>query len=89
MRLTLALVVVCATAYADTKERSFSVVEATIPELQAALRSGRVTSRELVLQYLARIATYEDKLNAVITVNPRALEEADTLDRERQAASRG
>jgi amidase len=89
MRLTLALIAVCATASADTKDRSFTVVEATIPELQAALRSGRVTSRELVLQYLARIATYEDKLNAVITVNPRALEEADVLDRERQAAARG
>src|SRR6185436_13693866 len=89
MRLTLALIAVCATASADTKDRRFTVVEATIPELQAALRSGRVTSRELVLQYLARIATYEDKLNAVITVNPRALEEADALDRERQAAAKG
>src|SRR5262249_12774047 len=82
MRLTHALMVVCATASADTT-RSFNVVEATIPELQAALRSGRVTSRELVLQSLVRIATYEDKLNAVITVNPRALEQADALDRER------
>ena len=42
-----------------------------------------MTSREVVLQYLARIATFEDKLNAVITVNPDALEEADVLDRER------
>ncbi|HSB54774.1 MAG TPA: amidase family protein, partial [Gemmatimonadales bacterium] len=89
MRLTLALLVVCATASADTRDRRLTVVEATIPELQAALRSGRITSRELVLQYLARIATYEDKLNAVITVNPRALEEADALDRERQAAGKG
>src|SRR5262249_2385352 len=89
MRLTLALIVVYATASADTRDRRLTVVEATIPELQAALRSGRITSRELVLQYLARIATYEDKLNAVITVNPRALEEADALDRERQAAGKG
>jgi amidase len=65
--------------------RPFSVVEASIPEMQAALRSGRVTSRELVTQYLIRIATYEDKLNAAITVNPKALEEADALDRERKA----
>ena len=36
-----------------------------------------------MLQYLARIATYEDKLHAAITVNPNALEEADALDRER------
>jgi amidase len=67
------------------QRKPFTVVEATIPEMQAALREGRVTSRELVTQYLIRIATYEDRLNAVITVNPKALEEADALDRERKA----
>jgi amidase len=59
------------------------VVEATIPEMQAAMKAGRVTSRELVLQYLTRIALYEDKLHAAITVNPNALKEAEALDRER------
>ncbi|HEX8409587.1 MAG TPA: amidase family protein [Thermoanaerobaculia bacterium] len=67
------------------QQKKFSVVEATIPEMQAALREKRVTSRELVLQSLVRIATYEDRLNAIITVNPKALEEADALDRERAA----
>lgn len=64
--------------------RSFSVVEASIPEMQAALKSKRTTSRQLVTEYLIRIATYEDKLRASITVNPKALQEADTLDRERR-----
>jgi amidase len=63
--------------------RSFSVVEATIPEMQAAMKRGRVTSRELVTQYLVRIALYNRKLNAVITVNPNALNEADARDRQR------
>ncbi|HEV8409324.1 MAG TPA: amidase family protein [Gemmatimonadaceae bacterium] len=63
----------------------FDVAEATIPQMQAALTAGRVTSRELVLLYLARIATYEHTLNAVIAVNTHALEEADALDRERAA----
>src|SRR5688500_8832304 len=67
------------------QKKSFSVVEASIPDMQAALRDKRITSRELVLQYLVRIATYEDKLNAIITVHPKALEEADVLDRERTA----
>jgi hypothetical protein len=49
---------------------TFSVVEAAIPDMRNALQQGRVTSRELVTQYLTRIATYEDLLNAVITVNP-------------------
>src|SRR4029078_2208571 len=34
-------------------------------------------------QYLTRIAMYEDMLHAAITVNPKALEEADARDRER------
>ncbi len=61
----------------------FSVVEASIPQLQAALAAKRVTSRQLVEQYLVRIATYDQRLHATVTVNPRALQEADALDRER------
>jgi amidase len=83
MRRVLLLLLLTLPALAQ--RRPFTVVEATIPEMQAALREKRVTSRELVTQYLVRIATYEDRLNAVITVNPRALEEAHALDRERAA----
>ncbi len=63
----------------------FSVVEVSIPDLQAAMRDGRTTSREIVTQYLTRIAMYEDGINAVIAVNPKALELADERDRERAA----
>jgi amidase len=65
--------------------KPFTVVEASISDMQAALKDGRVTSHELVQQYLIRIATYEDKLHAAITVNPNALKEADERDRERAA----
>ena len=61
----------------------FDVVEATIPEMQTAMEEGRATSRDLVEAHLLRIALYEERVNAVISVNPRALEEADQLDRER------
>ena len=67
----------------STQTARFSVVEATIPQMQAALAKGQVTSRQLVEQYLARMATYEDRINATLAVNPKALEEADQLDRER------
>src|SRR6266849_2951503 len=66
-------------------KKPFNVVEATIPEMQAAMKQGRVTSRDLVLQYLIRIALYNRRLNGVITVNPRALQEAEARDRERAA----
>jgi len=65
--------------------KPFSVVEATIPEMRLALEQKRTTSREIVLQYLTRIALYEDQLNAVITVNRDALKEAEERDRERAA----
>jgi amidase len=61
----------------------FNVVEASIPQMQAAMAKGQVTSRQLVEQYLMRIGMYEDRLNATLAVNPKALEEADQLDRER------
>ena len=68
-----------------SSSKGFTVVEATIPEMQAALKSGRVTSREIVRQYLQRIGMYEELLHAAITVNPKALELAAERDRERAA----
>src|SRR5262245_40989140 len=61
----------------------FNVVEASIMDMQRAMANGGVTSRELVQQYLTRIALYDKKLNAVMTVNPNALREAEERDRER------
>jgi amidase len=63
----------------------FTVVEATIPQMQRAMREKHITSRDLVRQYLARIEKYQSTLNAAIAVNPRALDEADERDRERAA----
>lgn len=67
----------------NTTLRAFDVVEASIPELQAALEGGRLTSRELVLLYMQRIAQYEDRINAVAYVSRTALDEAELLDLER------
>src|ERR1700719_5347275 len=53
--------------------------------MRDALKQRRVTSRQIVTQYLERIATYEDRLHAALTLNPDALKEADELDRSRAA----
>jgi len=90
--LVFAAIALLLTAQTPTpaSKRPFTVVESTIREMQTAMEEERITSREIVLQYLTRIATYEDKLNAVIVVNPHALEEADARDRERsQGKTRG
>ena len=68
--------------------RSFQLMEATIPELQAALAVGSVTSRDLVAMYLARIDAYDQRgpgLNAISVINGGALAEADAADAERRA----
>src|SRR6267142_3405877 len=77
------LVVLLLAPLSGAARGEFNVVEASITEMQRAMASGDVTSRELVRQYLTRIALYDKKLNAVITVNPNALREAEERDRER------
>jgi amidase len=83
----LLIAALSATLYGQSKtavaREPFNPVEATIPQMRAAMEQGRLSSHELVMLYLARIGMYEDKLHCVITVNPRALQEADDRDRER------
>lgn len=58
-------------------------METTISQLHAAMLAGELTCRELAEAYLARIEAFEKKgpaINAIILVNPKALEEADRLD---------
>ena len=77
-------------ARAQTQAPSFQPLESTIPELQAALAVGAITSHDLVVMYLARIDAYDQRgpaLNAISVTNPDALAEATKLDAERQAGT--
>lgn len=58
---------------------------ATIADLQQALHSGRMTSRQLVQAYLDRIKAYDGTTNSIRELSPTALVYADTLDTERTA----
>lgn len=61
---------------------------ASIADLDKAFASGKLTSEKLVQVYLKRIEAYDKKgptINAVITLNPKALAEAKALDAERKA----
>ncbi|MBK7999886.1 MAG: amidase [Verrucomicrobia bacterium] len=68
--------------------RAFTVEEATIPQLQEAMTSGRLTTVALTKAYLERISQIDKagpKLNSVIELNPDALDIARQLDAERKA----
>lgn len=61
---------------------------ATIQQLAAAMDAGTLTSERLVQLSLARIDAYDEKgpkLNAILSLNPKALEQARALDAERAA----
>jgi amidase len=75
---------------AQTPPRSFDLMEATIPQLQAALTTGVVTSHDLVAMYLARIEAYDKRgpsLNSISVTNSKALEQAEVLDAERRGGA--
>ncbi|MEJ0035981.1 MAG: amidase family protein [Gammaproteobacteria bacterium] len=64
-----------------------NLTDATIADLDTALAKGTLTSEQLVKMYLKRIDAYDKKgpgINAVITLNPKAVEQAKALDKERR-----
>ena len=71
-----------------TTPGSFAFEEADIADLQERMVNGELRSHALTRAYLDRIAAIDDAgptLNAVIELNPRALDEADARDAERKA----
>ncbi len=58
--------------------------DATIPQLQKMMATGRLTSRELTQNYLAQIRRLNPLLHAVIETNPQAMFTAAQLDNERR-----
>lgn len=95
IRLTLALLVVAGLRQAlvgraapRAGEPGIDLERAGVPALQAAMADGSVTSEQLVTGYLARIAAISSggpSVNAIRSLNPHAVDDARTLDRERQA----
>ena len=70
----------------STASAVFEVTEATIDDVQSALRGGRVTCRGLVDAYLARIHAYDKTgpaLNAVQTINTHWSRPIDWMQRSR------
>ena len=72
---------------AAARAERFDLSTATIADIQSAMTAGALTSEKLVSLYLARIEAYDKKgpkLNSIITLNEKALEQARALDVERR-----
>jgi len=82
-RLGFPFAVLLVLASGSVVAAGFPVEEISIEQLHAAYRSGKTNAAEVVQQHLNRIAAYDKQgplLNSLITVNPKALEEAAALD---------
>ncbi|MCG8483404.1 MAG: amidase [Clostridia bacterium] len=65
--------------------QGFNILEATISDVHQAMKNGTITCKQLVMSYIDRIHEYDKKgpsLNAVITINPKAIDEANELDKK-------
>jgi amidase len=85
-RLLLLVGLVASVAF--TRAAELDLTSATIADLQAAMAKGTLTSEKLTGLYLARVAAFDKSgpaINAVITLNPKAIEVAKALDAERKA----
>ena len=70
---------------------TFDLSTATLADINAAIDAGALSSEKLVGMYLKRIEAYDKrgpKINSVITLNPKALDEARALDAERKKSGR-
>src|SRR5215831_1937006 len=67
----------------QSQTKAFHLTEATVQDIHDAYKSRQLTAHQLVQFYLNRIEAYDKKgrtLNTIITINSRALQEADQLD---------
>jgi Asp-tRNA(Asn)/Glu-tRNA(Gln) amidotransferase A subunit family amidase len=82
-----ALALACSSAQAA----EFDLSTATLADIHAATDAGALSSEKLVSLYLQRIEAYDKKgpkINAVLYLNPKAMQEARALDAERKAKGR-
>lgn len=85
--LRAAAVIAAALAIVPLRAATFDLQTATIEDINRAMDAGALSSEKLVQLYLARIAAYDKhgpNINSVIFLQPKALEIAQVLDRERK-----
>ncbi|KAJ5385748.1 hypothetical protein N7509_008289 [Penicillium cosmopolitanum] len=74
----------------QNQPEDFSLLDASISELQSVLSSGWLSSVDLVSRYLRRISVYDAnglELSAIPILNPSVLEEAAASDARRATGS--
>lgn len=87
VRLILIVTAALCSCAVAAQTMPFDSREATIDSVHHALYSGLSTCREVVSSFITRIETYNNRTNAIITLNPKALDLADSLDEQLAAGN--
>lgn len=82
---TAALLTNSSNALAQTAMKSFELEEMTVMQLQDAMKSGKMTAKEIAQKYLDRIREIDPLIKSVVETNPDALQIAEQMDRERRS----
>src|SRR6202162_1590477 len=86
LKITAILLVTCLTPWAPCEaDRPFHLIEASITDIHEAVQAGTLTCHSLIQQYLDRLEAYDKQgpaVNAMLYVNPHALQQADAMDQE-------
>lgn len=69
----------------QTSTKSFELEEMTVTQLQEMMKTGKMTSKDIVQKYLDRIKEVDPKINSVVEINPDALTIAEQMDKERKS----
>lgn len=91
IRASIACVLLACAHAPQAVAETFDLGSATIADVQAAMDTGALSAEKLTRLYLARIKAYDKQgpaINAVITLNPDALQQARALDKERRSKGR-
>src|SRR5262245_18381128 len=92
-RVLYSVVASCALAgalYMPARAAGLNIETAPIADLSGAFADGTLTSEQLVSAYLKRIEAYDEQgpaINAIITLNKNAIDEARQLDAERRSGN--
>lgn len=85
LRKHFACLSVAVMALAACSQKQYPVAEKSMTELAADFAAGKVTSEAITNAYIARIKTEDKKINSVLAINPKAIEEAKAADQRKAA----
>ena len=68
--------------YSSKETKPIDVSELTIANIHSAYKNGDYNSQELVTAYIERIKKFDDSINSISIINPKAISTAKKLDKE-------